>query len=113
MRFPSGIVLGGQLEILSEYASTKIPICQFLRGGQLANLLETLCTQFDWHLDRETTSDKPQTNLADEGINNPRGKALKDLINFGFWLRRHDLESESREVTKILENASPRIRSIR
>ena len=71
--------------------------------GQLANLLETLCTQFDWHLDRETTSDKPQTNLADEGINNPRGKALKDLINFGFWLRRHDLESESREVTKILE----------
>ena len=70
---------------------------------QFGNLLDTLCTQFDWYLDRETTSDKPQTNLADKGINNPRGKALKDLINFGFWLRRHGLESESREATKILE----------
>ena len=70
---------------------------------QLGNLLDTLCTQFDWYLDRETTPNKPQTNLADKGINNPRGKALKDLINFGFWLRRHNLDSESREVTKILE----------
>ena len=70
---------------------------------QLENLLDTLCTQFDWYLDRETTPDKPQTDLADKGINNPRGKALKDLINFGFWLRRHNLESQSREVTRILE----------
>ncbi len=69
----------------------------------LGNLLDTLCTQFDWYLDRETTPNKPQTDLADKGINNPRGKALKDLINFGFWLRRHNLESESREVTRILE----------
>ena len=71
--------------------------------GKMGNLLDTLCTQFDWYLDRETTPNKPQTNLADKGINNPRGKALKDLINFGFWLRQHNLESESREVTKILE----------
>ena len=71
--------------------------------GQFGNLLDTLCTQFDWYLDRESTSDKPQTNLADKGINNPRGKALKDLINFGFWIRQNELNSESREVTKILE----------
>ena len=70
---------------------------------QMGTLLDTLCTQFDWHLDRESTPDKPQTNLADKGINNPRGQALKDLVNFGFWIRRHGLESASREVTKILE----------
>ena len=70
---------------------------------QLAHLLDTQCTQSDWHLDEEPTPNKCQTNLADKGINNPRGKAWQDLINFGFWLRRHDLESESREVTKILE----------
>ena len=70
---------------------------------QLGNLLDTLCTQFDWYLDRETTLNRLQTDLADTGINNPRGKALKDLINFGFWLRRHKLDSESRGVTKILE----------
>ena len=70
---------------------------------QLGNLLDTQCTQFDWYLDRETTSDKPQINLPDKGFSNPRGKALNDLINFGFWLRRHNLKCESREVTKILE----------
>ena len=69
----------------------------------LGNLLDTLCTQFDWHLDKEKAPNGDQTNLADKGINNPRGKALKDLINFGFWLRRRGLESESREVKKILE----------
>ena len=71
--------------------------------SQLANLLDTLCIQFDWHLDREKTVNGNQTNLVDKGINNPRGKALKDLISFGFWLRRRDLESESREVTRVLE----------
>ena len=71
--------------------------------GQFGNLLDTLCTQFDWYLDRETTPDKLQTDLADKGINNPRGQALKDLVNFGFWLRRHKLDSKSGEVTRILE----------
>ena len=70
---------------------------------QLRNLLDTLCTQFDWHLDREATPDGNQTNLADKGINNPRGKALRDLINFGFWIRKRKLGSESWEVTRVLE----------
>ena len=71
--------------------------------AHLGNLLDTLCTQFDWHLDRETTLDKSPANLANKGINNPRGKALKDLINFGFWIRKRKLGSESREVTRVLE----------
>ena len=38
-----------------------------------------------------------------EGINNTRSQALQELVDFGFWLRSHDSESEVAEVTTILE----------
>ena len=101
---------------VSEWNSPKWTVGDFIRvclnkdtempgsaREQMGTLLDTLCTQSDWYLDRETTPDKPQTDLADKGINNPRGQALKDLVNFGFWLRRHGLKSESQEMIKILE----------
>ena len=70
---------------------------------QLAKLLEMLCTQFDRHLDQHQADLSIQNDLIDKAINNTRCRALETLIRYGFWLRRHDSESELPEVTTILE----------
>ena len=67
--------------------------------GQLAKLLDTLCTQSNWRLDRDLSENKP----IDEGINNPRCRALEALVDFGFWLRRIDKAINVTEVVEILE----------
>ena len=71
--------------------------------GQLAKLLKMLCTQFDRHLDQQEEDILNRNDLIDEAINNTRGRALEALLQFGFWLRRHDSDSEASEVTMILE----------
>lgn len=71
--------------------------------AQLAILLEMLCTQYNWHLDNNRESFSNKMDLADKAINNVRGGALRDLVNFGLWLRRHDLATDTSEVTSILE----------
>ena len=67
--------------------------------GQLAKLLDMLCTQFDWHLDR----DSDRNDLINEAVQNLRSHALQNLVKFGFWLRERNLESEVSEVMAILE----------
>ena len=71
--------------------------------GQLAKLLKMLCTQFDRHLDQQEEDILNRNDLIDEAINNTRGRALEALLQFGFWLRRHDSDSEASEATMILE----------
>ncbi len=70
---------------------------------QLAKLLEILCTQYDRHLDQQEVDFLNRNDLIDEAINNTRGRALEALLQFGFWLQRHDSDSEASEVTMILE----------
>lgn len=70
---------------------------------QLSTLLEMLCTQYDSWLDRDKRHFLNQNDLITEGINNTRSRALEALIQFGFWARRHDSESEVPEVTTVLE----------
>ena len=70
---------------------------------QLSTLLEMLCTQYDSWLDRDKRRFLNQNDLITEGINNTRSRALEALIQFGFWVRRHDSESEVPELTAILE----------
>ena len=67
--------------------------------GQLAKLLEMLCTQFDRHLNQNLN----HNDLISKGINSTRSRALEILVKFGFWLRQHDSESEAPEVTTIIE----------
>ena len=67
--------------------------------GQLAYLLDMLCTQFNWRLDQHLTENEP----IDEGMHNPRCRALEALVNFGLWLRRGDPAADVPEVTAILE----------
>ena len=71
--------------------------------GQFAKILETLCTQFDSRLDRHLNLIDPLIDPLTEGINSTRGRALEDLIKFGFWLRRYDSACEIPELTTILE----------
>ena len=70
---------------------------------ELASLLESLCTQYDWGLDRERsdllTPDDPLT----DAINTTRGRALENLIDFGIWVRRHKTKADVCEITSILE----------
>ena len=70
---------------------------------QITKILKMLCTQFDKLLDGYSTPIDPLIDPYTEGINSTRGRALEDLVEFGFWLQRHDSGSEIPEVTKILE----------
>ena len=74
------------------------------RTGTTHNtLLATLCTQFDWRLDKDKRTFLNRHDPLTEGINNTRSLALQKLIDFGFWLQSYDSESEVSEVTTILE----------
>ena len=99
-----------------DWSSTRRAVCDFIgtcieKGvdipstvqGQLTILIEMLCTQFDSRLDRNLNSIDPCIDALTEGINSTRGRALEDLVKFGFWLRRHDSKSSVPEVTTILE----------
>ena len=70
---------------------------------QLAKLLDTLCIQFDWRLDEDKPVLLNRSDQLTEAINNTRSRALESLVNFGFWLRRRDLEADVSEVATILE----------
>ena len=71
---------------------------------ELASLLEALCTQFDWGLDRERsvllTPDDPLT----DAINTTRGRALENLVDFGLWVRRYKTKTDVCEISTILEH---------
>ena len=69
----------------------------------LAKLLEMLCTQFDWRLDRNKPILLNQDDHLTEAINNTRSRALESLVDFGFWLRRHDPKADISTITTILE----------
>ena len=68
---------------------------------QLVKLLETLCTQYDRHLDENEP--KIINGVVVGNFNATRNRALENLVKFGFWLRRHEPECEVPEVTTILK----------
>ena len=70
---------------------------------QLATLLETLCTQYDWNLDENNPNRLHRKDPLTEGINNTRSRALENLIKFGYWLRKHEPQCDVPEVTTLLE----------
>ena len=69
----------------------------------LARLLEMLCTQFDWRLDRNKPILLNRDDQLTEAYNNTRSCALGSLIAFGSWLRRHDQTADVAMITTILE----------
>ena len=71
------------------------------RGG-FAKLLEQVCSQFDWRLDRDRPVLLNRDDQITEAINNTRSRALESLVNLGFWVRRHLPEDSVSEVKDIL-----------
>jgi hypothetical protein len=69
----------------------------------LADLLQQVCSQFDWRLDHDRPVLLNRDDPITEAINNTRSRALESLVNFGFWVRRHLPEDKLPEVTDILE----------
>jgi len=69
----------------------------------LAKILEMLCTQYDWNLDENNPRGLYRKDPLTEGINNTRSRALDNLVQFGFWLHRHEPQCEVHEVTTLLE----------
>ena len=70
---------------------------------QLSKLLEMLCTQLDCRLDRNKPVLLPHDDQLTEAFNNTRSRALRNLVDFGFWLQRHDPESNVSAATAIFE----------
>jgi hypothetical protein len=70
--------------------------------SSLAKLLQKLCTQFDWRLDRDQAVLLNRDDQITEAINNTRSRALESLINFGFWVRRYLPDDAVPEVTDYL-----------
>ena len=100
----------------ADWSSARRAVCDFIgvcleqdvdvpvsAQGQLTTLLEMLCTQFDSRLDRELNPIDPIIDPCTEGINSTRGRALENLVKFGFWLQRHDLECDVQKLTAMLE----------
>ena len=69
---------------------------------KLAKILEMLCTQYDWNLDKGNPDKLYRNDPLTEGINNTRSRALEDLVKFGFWLRRYEPQCKTPEVTTLL-----------
>ena len=75
----------------------------FYARTHLASVLGLLCTQYDWLLDQDVQALLNRDDLLTEAINTTRGRALENLVKFGFWVRRHDGKTEIAEISEILE----------
>ena len=70
---------------------------------KLAKILEMLCTQDDWHLDENNPRGLYHKDPLTEGLDRTRSRALEHLVNFGFWIRKHEPQCKVPEVTTLLE----------
>lgn len=71
--------------------------------NDIESILESLCIQYDRRLDRDVPVFLNKRDYLSEAINNTRSRALEDLINYGYWLRRHDKDAPVDVVFDILE----------
>ncbi len=70
---------------------------------ELSEILHSLCTQFDWNLDRDRSFLSNPDDPLTYAINTTRGRALENLIDFGIWVHGHNTEADVCEITSILE----------
>ncbi len=108
--------IGGESREHPDWHSSRRAVGDFIGGcleedvnvpisfrGQLSRLLDILCTQFDWRLDRNMPTLLNIEAPISEAINNIRSRALEDLVKFGLWVRRCHSKTEVPEVATILE----------
>lgn len=68
----------------------------------IANVLQQVCTQYDWRLDGDHPVLLNRNDPIAEAINNTRSRGIESLINFGFWVLRNVPEDPIPEVPDIL-----------
>ena len=68
----------------------------------IASVLNVLCTEYDWRLDKGKPVLLNRDDQFTEAINTTRGRALENLVKFGFWVRRHDDVAEISELKEII-----------
>jgi hypothetical protein len=56
--------------------------------SRIFHVLEQICVAPDYYLDSDTPTIKPRDYLTD-AINTTRGRALENLLQYGFWTKRH------------------------
>ena len=73
--------------------------------SHLASLLDKLCTQYDRRLDDAEPVLLGLDDQLTEAINKTRSRALKSLVDFGYWIRRQleDDGADTPEVFAVLE----------
>ena len=72
------------------------------RRSENFNLLNAACMAPDYYLDADKAIITPRDYLTD-AINTTRGRALQNLIQYGFWVRRHSEKADISDVFKVLE----------
>ena len=72
---------------------------------RLASLLDKLCTRYERRLDDDEPVLPARDDLYTEAINNTRGRALGNLVDFGYWVRRQlgDVQADAHEIFSILD----------
>jgi hypothetical protein len=70
--------------------------------SEIFNLLNAACIAPDYYLDADKAIITPRDYLTD-AINTTRGRALENLIQYGFWVRRHLEKANISDVFKVLE----------
>lgn len=88
---------------LIELCVSKESAVPFKYRSKLSSLLDKLCTEYDWRLDDDSPVLLNRDDQLTEAINNTRSRSLEHLTDFGHWIRRHDMESDVKEVKSILE----------
>ena len=71
--------------------------------GRLGKLLELLCTQFDWQLDKHDPDFFGSNDYLTTAINNTRSRAFDCLVDYGSWLRENEPEADVAAVTITIE----------
>jgi hypothetical protein len=68
--------------------------------SRIIALLKAACVAEDSFLDKDRAIVTPRDYLTD-AINTARGRALENLLDYGYWVRRH--EGEKTEVPEVFE----------
>ncbi len=90
------------VDFVGTCVSTEVNISVEWRD-RLHRLLSTACCAPDPYLDRDEAIITPRDYLTD-AINTARGRALENLISFGWWVRRHAGDkAPTPEVFQLLE----------
>lgn len=70
---------------------------------QLAKLVGTLCTEFDWSLEKSQPVLSERDEPFAEAINNTRSRTLRSMVQLGLRFKENDPEADISFVTETLE----------